>query len=132
MLISRRRLNFWGAEHQAASPAHRLGGSLRQTRPRSGGEARAGAFQDPRPPVLWLLYQPLVKAFAHWSRIAAPLLYQGPGSRRPPICGFFYDRLVTLLLAAGDPLGDVQREAENGLEFARKAKIGYAADIITG
>jgi hypothetical protein len=43
-----------------------------------------------------------------------------------------YDRLVTLLLAAGDPLGDVQREAENGLEFARKAKIGYAADIITG
>jgi hypothetical protein len=43
-----------------------------------------------------------------------------------------YDRLVTLLLAAGDPLGDVQREAETGLEFARKAKIGYVADIITG
>ena len=43
-----------------------------------------------------------------------------------------YDRLVTLLLAAGDSLGDVQREAENGLEFARKAKIGCVADIITG
>src|SRR5262252_2869384 len=43
-----------------------------------------------------------------------------------------YDRLVTLLLAAGDPLGDVQREAEIGLEFARKVKIGYVADIITG
>jgi predicted ATPase/signal transduction histidine kinase len=42
------------------------------------------------------------------------------------------DRLVTLLLAVGDPLSDVQREAENGLEFARKAKFGYTVDIITG
>jgi PAS domain S-box-containing protein len=42
------------------------------------------------------------------------------------------DRLVTFLLAAGDPLGDVQREAENGLEFARKAKFGYTVDIIAG
>ncbi len=42
------------------------------------------------------------------------------------------DRLVTFLLAAGDPLGDVQREAENGLEFARKAKFGYIVDIIAG
>src|SRR5271166_6309770 len=42
------------------------------------------------------------------------------------------DRLVTVLLAAGDPLGDVLREAENGLEFARKAKFGYIVDIIIG
>jgi predicted ATPase/signal transduction histidine kinase len=42
------------------------------------------------------------------------------------------DRLVTVLLAAGDPLGDVQREAESGLEFARKAKFGYIVDIIIG
>ena len=42
------------------------------------------------------------------------------------------DRLVTFLLAAGDPLGDVQREAENGFEFARKAKFGYIADILDG
>jgi predicted ATPase len=40
------------------------------------------------------------------------------------------DRFVTVLLAAGDPLGDVQREAENGLEFARKAKFGYLVDIV--
>jgi hypothetical protein len=26
----------------------------------------------------------------------------------------------------------VQREAENGLEFARKAKTGFVADIIVG
>ena len=42
------------------------------------------------------------------------------------------DRLVTVLLAAGDPLGDVLREAEHGLEFARKAKFGYIVDIIIG
>jgi len=42
------------------------------------------------------------------------------------------DRLVTLLLAVGDPLSDVQREAEIGLEFARKAKFGYIVDIIAG
>ena len=32
----------------------------------------------------------------------------------------------------GDPLGEVQREAENGLEFAREAKFGYVVDIIVG
>ena len=42
------------------------------------------------------------------------------------------DRLVTFLLAAGDPLGDVQREAEHGLEFARKAKFSFIVDIIIG
>jgi predicted ATPase/signal transduction histidine kinase len=42
------------------------------------------------------------------------------------------DRLVTFLLAAGDPLGDVQREAEHGLEFARRAKFDYIADVIAG
>jgi hypothetical protein len=42
------------------------------------------------------------------------------------------DRLVTLLLAAGAPLGDVQREAENGLQFARKVKFGYIIDIVIG
>src|SRR5271167_4626210 len=35
------------------------------------------------------------------------------------------DRLVMLLLAAGDPLGEVQREAENGLRFERTAKFGF-------
>ena len=39
--------------------------------------------------------------------------------------------LNTNLLAAGDPLVEVQREAENGLEFARKARFGFAIDVIT-
>ncbi len=39
--------------------------------------------------------------------------------------------LNTSHLAAGDRLVEVQREAENGLEFARKARFGYGADQIT-
>src|SRR6202007_990026 len=38
------------------------------------------------------------------------------------------DNLNTILLAAGDPLAEVQREAENGLEFARKARFGLVVD----
>ena len=40
--------------------------------------------------------------------------------------------LVSSLLAAGEPLAEVQREAENGLDFARKARFGLIVDIITG
>ena len=36
--------------------------------------------------------------------------------------------LNTNLLAAGDPLVEVQREAENGLEFAQKARFGWVID----
>ena len=39
--------------------------------------------------------------------------------------------LITNLLAAGDPLGDVQREAEDALEFVRKVRFGLIVDIIT-
>jgi PAS domain S-box-containing protein len=41
------------------------------------------------------------------------------------------NNLNTNLLAAGDPLGDVYSEAENGLEFAHKAQFGLVVDIIT-
>jgi transcriptional regulator with GAF, ATPase, and Fis domain len=39
--------------------------------------------------------------------------------------------LNTNLLAAGDSLVEVQREAENGLEFARKAGFGWVIDTST-
>jgi PAS domain S-box-containing protein len=39
--------------------------------------------------------------------------------------------LIGNFLAAGEPLVDVQREAEQGLEFAQKAHFGYAIDVIT-
>src|SRR5947208_3228816 len=40
--------------------------------------------------------------------------------------------LITNRFATGDPLGEVEREAEDGLEFARKLRIGLAGDCITG
>jgi PAS domain S-box-containing protein len=43
-------------------------------------------------------------------------------------CG---NQLNTNLLAAGDPLVDVQREAENGLAFAQKARFAFGVDLIT-
>jgi PAS domain S-box-containing protein len=39
--------------------------------------------------------------------------------------------LNTNLLAAGDPLFEVQREAEHGLEFAQKMRFGLVVDRIT-
>ena len=45
---------------------------------------------------------------------------------------FSGDRLITLLLAVGAPLSEVQYEAQDRLDFARKAKFGYVADIIVG
>jgi PAS domain S-box-containing protein len=41
------------------------------------------------------------------------------------------NNLNTNLLAAGDPLVEVQREAENGLEFVQKARFGLVIDLIT-
>ena len=42
-------------------------------------------------------------------------------------CG---NELNTNLLAAGDPLGEVEREAEHGLAFAQKARFGFVIDRI--
>src|SRR5262249_4344216 len=44
---------------------------------------------------------------------------------------FSCKNLNTNLLAAGDPLVDVQREAESGLEFAKSIRFGFAIDTIT-
>jgi PAS domain S-box-containing protein len=43
-------------------------------------------------------------------------------------CG---DQLNTNLLAAGDPLAEVEREAEQGLAFARKMRFGLVIDAVT-
>jgi len=44
---------------------------------------------------------------------------------------FSRHHLLTNLLASGDPLGDVQREAEADLDFARLARVGLAVSRIT-
>lgn len=47
------------------------------------------------------------------------------------IAAYSCNNLNTNLLAAGDPLTQTQREAENGLAFARKARFGFVIDIIS-
>ena len=41
------------------------------------------------------------------------------------------NNLITNLLASGEPLADIQREAEAGLAFARQIRFGLVIDIIT-
>ena len=41
------------------------------------------------------------------------------------------NNLITNLLASGESLPDIQREAESGLAFARKIRFGLVIDIIT-
>jgi PAS domain S-box-containing protein len=45
---------------------------------------------------------------------------------------FCCNHLNTNLLAAGDPLDEVQGEAERGLAFAQKMRFGFVIDAITG
>jgi PAS domain S-box-containing protein len=47
------------------------------------------------------------------------------------LAAYSHSDLNTHLLAAGDPLPVVHREAEDGLEFTQKARFGFIADIIT-
>jgi serine/threonine protein kinase len=45
---------------------------------------------------------------------------------------YYYTHLNTYLLAAGDPLDNVQVEVEHGLAFARNMRFGFAIDTIAG
>jgi len=44
---------------------------------------------------------------------------------------YTWNATVTLMLAAGDPLRDVERTAEEGIAFARRARFGLVADVVT-
>ncbi|HEX8808113.1 MAG TPA: histidine kinase, partial [Xanthobacteraceae bacterium] len=45
--------------------------------------------------------------------------------------GFSQIGLISCLLATGEPLADVQREAEAGLDFARRFRFGLVLDLIS-
>ncbi|MDI4237528.1 AAA family ATPase [Bradyrhizobium sp. Arg237L] len=45
---------------------------------------------------------------------------------------YYHTHLNTYLLAAGDPLDNVQVEVEHGLAFARNIRFGFAIDSIAG
>jgi predicted ATPase/signal transduction histidine kinase len=42
---------------------------------------------------------------------------------------YSWDQLVTVCLAAGDPLSEVQAECENGLAFARQVRFGLVMEL---
>jgi PAS domain S-box-containing protein len=44
---------------------------------------------------------------------------------------YSWNELITNFLTVGDPLAEVQSEAENGLAFAQRARFGLVIDIIT-
>ena len=46
--------------------------------------------------------------------------------------GYCGNNLTTNLLAGGEPLEDVQQDAEHMLQFARRARFGLVIDMITG
>jgi PAS domain S-box-containing protein len=77
--------------------------------------------------------------FGSWTRhirTGRPLLRRALDSAQQVgdfnYASFTYHHLVTHLLACGDPLAEVQREAEAGLDFARRARVDLAVDRITG
>ncbi len=43
---------------------------------------------------------------------------------------FCCNHLITNLIASGEALGDVQREAEKSLDFVQKGKFGFVTDVI--
>src|SRR5262249_48004046 len=45
--------------------------------------------------------------------------------------GYACNDLIVNLLAIGDPLPDVQREAEEGLEFCQKVRAGLVIDTVS-
>lgn len=76
-----------------------------------------------------------VNPWVRHMRTGVELLRQGfeAGQETGDLTYASYNKncLITLLLAAGEPLGEVQREAEAALAFVRRARFGLAVDIIT-
>ncbi|AKU95028.1 Signal transduction histidine kinase CheA [Labilithrix luteola] len=50
----------------------------------------------------------------------------------PTFAAYGRHNFISHLLACGDPLTEIQREAEDGLAFARRARFGLCVDTISG
>ena len=85
--------------------------------------------------LVYLNFGSLVNPWTRHLRTGRPLLRrvfdaaQEVGDLNCAVYGYVH--LVAHLLASGDPLHEVQREAEAGLDFVRQAQFGHAVDIIT-
>ena len=82
-----------------------------------------------------MLFAAYVMPFARHVRAARELLQRGfqIASKNGDLifAGYSCHYLTANMLAAGEPLTEVQREAERDVEFARKAKFGQVLDVMT-
>ncbi|BDG05594.1 sigma 54-interacting transcriptional regulator [Anaeromyxobacter oryzae] len=83
-----------------------------------------------------LLYGHHVVPWMHHLHAARPLIRRAfvaaQDSGDLTFAAYACANLVTNLLASGEPLPEVEREAALGLEFARNARFGLIAELIAG
>ncbi|WP_050421642.1 AAA family ATPase [Bradyrhizobium tropiciagri] len=110
-------------DYQAASRFGRLGCDLAEQRGLKRFQARA-----------FMLFGNMIMPWTNHVRAGRDLVHRAfevanlTGDLTcAAYCG---NQLNTNLLAAGDPLPEVQREAEHGLSFARKVQFSFITDII--
>ena len=85
---------------------------------------------------VYMIFGGLANPWARHIRTGRPLVRNALETAQQvgdlTFAGYSRSHLITNLLASGDPLSDVQREAEAGLEFARRAGFGLVVDRIMG
>jgi predicted ATPase/signal transduction histidine kinase/CheY-like chemotaxis protein len=84
---------------------------------------------------VYMSFGNLVNPWTKHLRIGRPLVRRAFNAANEigdlTFAAYSCNNLITNLLASGEPLPDIQREAESGLEFARKIHFGLVIDIIT-
>jgi PAS domain S-box-containing protein len=84
---------------------------------------------------VYMSFGNLVNPWTKHLRIGRPLVRRAFNTANEigdlTFAAYSCNNLITNLLACGEPLPDIQREAEAGLEFARKIRFGLVIDIIT-
>jgi predicted ATPase/signal transduction histidine kinase/CheY-like chemotaxis protein len=84
---------------------------------------------------VYMSFGNLVNPWTKHLRIGRPLVRRAFNAANEigdlTFAAYSCNNLITNLLASGEPLPDIQREAEGGLEFARKIHFGLVVDIIT-
>ncbi len=121
------------ARHDPGASVRRLQGGipLRPARPEPGRAARAGPLQA-------RVYQAFGGHVMQWTqpiRAARSLVRRAFDVASTlgdlTYASFARNNLITQLLACGDPLAEVQNEAEATIGFARRASFGLAVDRVT-
>jgi PAS domain S-box-containing protein len=84
---------------------------------------------------VYMSFGNLVNPWTRHVRIGRPLVRRAFDTANKigdlTFAAYSCNNLITNLLASGEPLADIQQEAETGLAFARKIRFGLVIDIIT-